>query len=50
VVDSASAEDGHCEFLGVTTMVTGDDDGESTMTAAASLDAEALPLPYEIAT
>jgi tRNA-modifying protein YgfZ len=48
VVDAVSAEDGRCEFLAVTTMMTGEDDGEGTTTAAASLEVEALPLPYEL--
>jgi hypothetical protein len=49
VVDAVSVEDGRCEFLAVTTLAAGEDDGESpTAASATSLDVETLPLPYEL--
>ena len=46
VVEAASLADGRCEFLAVAPVGAGDD--EQADTASSSLDAEVLPLPYEL--
>jgi tRNA-modifying protein YgfZ len=48
VVDAAALPDGRCEFLAVAPTSASEDEPADSASSAAMLDAEALPLPYEL--